>query len=92
MEAELDELANPASIAAKKWDEEHDAMVLKRIVKVVRADFKETTWTAFQRYAIEKTPPAEVAAELNISLNSVLLAKSRVLRRMREEAAGLIDE
>ncbi|WP_184300515.1 RNA polymerase sigma factor [Aporhodopirellula rubra] len=92
MEAELDELANPASIAAKKWDEEHDAMVLKRIVKVVRADFKETTWTAFQRYAIEKRPPAEVAAELNISLNSVLLAKSRVLRRMREEAAGLIDE
>jgi len=92
MEDQVNELADPASIASQKWDEEHDRAVLDRIVQVVKGDFKEITWQAFQRYAIDDQPPAEVAIELDISLNSVLLAKSRVLRRMREEAAGLIDE
>ena len=36
--------------------------------------------------------PADVAVELGLSLNSVLLAKSRVLRRLRSEAQGLVDE
>lgn len=91
-EEKVGELADPTSIASQKWDQEHDRVVLERIVQVVKGDFKEITWKAFQRYAIDSQPPAEVAEELGISLNSVLLAKSRVLRRMREEAAGLIDE
>lgn len=92
LEEQVNELADPASIASQKWDEEHDQAVMNRIVQVVRKDFKELTWQAFQKYAIEDQPPAEVADFLNVSLNSVLLAKSRVMRRMREEAAGLIDE
>jgi hypothetical protein len=32
-----------------------------------------------------------VAEELKLSLNSVLLAKSRVLKRLRQELAGLVD-
>lgn len=89
---QVDQLSDPASLASQQWDEEHDRVVLERIVQVVRRDFKEVTWTAFQRYAIDNQPPAQVAEELGVPLNSVLLAKSRVLRRMREEAAGLIDE
>lgn len=92
IEEQLDELADPASIAAQKWDQEHDRIVLERIVQIVKGDFKEVTWRAFQRYAIDNQPPAAVAQELSVSLNSVLLAKSRVLRRLREEAAGLVDD
>ena len=33
----------------------------------------------------------EVAAELGLSVNSVLLAKSRVLKRLRAELQGLVD-
>ena len=36
-------------------------------------------------------PAAAVAADLGLSLNSVLLAKSRVLKRMRAELAGLTE-
>jgi hypothetical protein len=32
-----------------------------------------------------------VAGELGTTVNAVLLAKSRVLRRFRDEAAGLLD-
>lgn len=89
---QVDKLADPTSIVSMQFDEEHDKAVLSRIVQVVEADFKELTWQAFQLYAIENQPPATVAEKLGLSLNAVLLAKSRVLRRMREEAAGLIDE
>ncbi len=36
--------------------------------------------------------PAEAAEQLAVSVNAVLLAKSRVLRRLREEARELIDD
>jgi DNA-directed RNA polymerase specialized sigma24 family protein len=34
---------------------------------------------------------ADVAAELGISVNAVLIAKSRVLQRLRQERQGLLD-
>ena len=42
-------------------------------------------------FVVRDRPAADVAAELGISVNSVYLAKSRVLRRLREELAGLLD-
>ncbi len=40
---------------------------------------------------LEGQAPAAVAAQLGISVNAVLLAKSRVLNALRREARGLID-
>jgi hypothetical protein len=36
-------------------------------------------------------PAARVVEELGLSLNSVLLAKTRVLKRLRQESAGLVE-
>jgi RNA polymerase sigma-70 factor (ECF subfamily) len=36
-------------------------------------------------------PAAEVAAELGIRIDSVYAAKSRVLRRLRQELDGLLE-
>ena len=41
--------------------------------------------------AAGRSTGAEVAAELGLSVGAVYVAKSRVLQRIREEAAGLID-
>jgi RNA polymerase sigma-70 factor (ECF subfamily) len=35
--------------------------------------------------------PADVAADLGITVNAVFIAKSRVLRRLRQELRGLTD-
>jgi DNA-directed RNA polymerase specialized sigma24 family protein len=40
---------------------------------------------------MDEAAPAEVAAELGISVNAALIAKSRVLRRLREEIRGLVE-
>ena len=36
-------------------------------------------------------PARDVAQELGLSVNAVLIAKSRVLGRLRQEARGLVD-
>ncbi len=89
---QLEQLADPLSPAARQWDEDHDRAVMQRIIDVVKPTVQEKTWCAFERYALDDLPPDQVAQELGLSLNSVLLAKSRVLRRMREEARGLVDD
>ncbi len=66
------------------------AALYRRALEQVRCQFEERTWRAFWRVAIEDRSPAEVAAELGLSPNGVRQAKSRVLRRLKEELGELI--
>src|SRR5262249_43247412 len=84
----LDELEAPQSELSCQWDREHDRHVAARALKLVQADFAPATWQAFRRQVLEGAAPAVVAAEMGLSLNAVLLAKSRVLKRLRAEVAG----
>lgn len=73
------------------WDAQHDRHILNGLMRLVRPDFTETTWQAFRRLAIDAESAEAVAAELGLSVNAVLIAKSRVLCRLRQEAQGLVD-
>lgn len=87
----LEELADPASALSGVWDREHNEYVAAQVLGRVRVDFSETTWEAFTRQVLEGRPARDVAAELGISRNAALIAKSRVLCRVRAELAGLVD-
>lgn len=76
----------------KGWDREHDRAVLRHLFSRVSAEFEPATLEAFQRLAIEEEPAAEVARALGITAGAVYVAKSRVLRRLREEANRLLGE
>jgi RNA polymerase sigma-70 factor (ECF subfamily) len=89
--AGLEELADPASGLSQLWDREHNEYVAARVLGRVRVDFSETTWAAFAGQVLEGRPARDVAAALGISRNAALIAKSRVLCRVRAELAGLID-
>ena len=73
------------------WDQEHDAWVVNRLLEVLRPEFTTSTWQAFSRQLIDGASAAQVAAELGMTVNAVLIAKSRILRRLREEIRGLIE-
>jgi RNA polymerase sigma-70 factor (ECF subfamily) len=88
---QLDELESPDSALSKLWDREHDEYVAASLLRRVEGDFAPTTWQAFRRHVLEGEPAERVALELNLSLNSVLLAKSRVLKRVRQELAGFVE-
>jgi RNA polymerase sigma-70 factor (ECF subfamily) len=66
------------------------ASLYRRALEQVRSQFEERTWQAFWKVAMEDKTPADVAAELGLSVTSVRQAKSRVLRRLKEELGELI--
>ena len=51
----------------------------------------DRTWKAFWRSAVEGDRPADVAADLGVSVWAVYKARSRVLQRVRTELEGLLD-
>ena len=62
-----------------------------RLLEQIEPDFSATTFQAFRLVTLGGHKPPEVAAALGLTVNAVLLAKSRVLRRLREVGAGLLD-
>jgi RNA polymerase sigma-70 factor (ECF subfamily) len=84
-------MADSNSPLARWLDEEHHQHVCNALRSAVRSDFTQATWDAFQRFAVDGRPAAEVADELVLTVNAVVKAKSRVLNRLRQEAAGFLD-
>jgi RNA polymerase sigma-70 factor (ECF subfamily) len=87
----LDRLADPKSDLARDWDREHDRHVFEKLLAVVQPDFTPATWEAFRRFALDGLPAARVAGELGLTENAVIRAKARILKRLREEAGGLLE-
>lgn len=87
----LDQLEDPGSDLSQQWDREHDRTVAKRQMALIEPDFAPATWQAFRRVVLDGCRPADVATELNVTVNAVFIAKSRVLRRLRQELRGLTD-
>jgi RNA polymerase sigma-70 factor (ECF subfamily) len=90
----LHELADPTMAAS--WDDTDDAPaemdgLHRRAVDLVRKEFEERTWRAFWQTAIEGRSPVDVATEEGVSPAAIRMAKSRVLRRLKEEFADLIQ-
>lgn len=88
----LDALADPKTELSRRWDREHGDYVLHGLLELIEAEFSPSTWQAFRLRVFEEMPTENVAARLQISKNAVDIAKSRVLARLRKEAAGFIEE
>jgi RNA polymerase sigma-70 factor (ECF subfamily) len=70
---------------------EHDKHLCASLLTAVRPDFNQATWDAFEQSTLDQRPAADVAHELGLTVNAVIKAKARVLRRLRQEAGGLLD-
>lgn len=88
--AQLNGLASPDETTAVD-EAEYRSHIVRQALQLMRAEFPSATWNACWEYAVVGRPAAEVAQELGITTNAVHLAKSRVLRRLREELRGLLD-
>lgn len=87
----LHNLEDANASLSQVWNREHDAHVARQLLLRIVPDFDANTRAAFQRVVLDGIKPAAVAAELGLSVNAVLLAKSRILRRLRQELQGFID-
>jgi RNA polymerase sigma-70 factor, ECF subfamily len=86
----LDNLADPRP-ADDLEEREYRSQLTHRALHLIQTDFHESTWKAFWQFVVCDRPADEVAAELGITVNAVYLARSRVLRRLRQEFSELLD-
>ena len=88
----LEQLEAPDSEASQAFDRQHDQHVISQLLLQLAKEFSPRTIQAFRLYVLEETPPEEVAQRLGISVASVYSARSRILRRLREESQELLPE
>lgn len=69
---------------------EYRAQLVSQALRIMQSDFRTTTWQACWQSLVEGRPIEEVATSLDITPNAVYVARSRVLRRLREELEGLL--
>ncbi len=82
---------DPVGALSLLWEQQHDQHVLYSLLRLVEPEFPPPTWQAFRRLALEGAAARDVAKELGKSVNAVLIAKSKVLNRLRREATGILD-
>ena len=76
---------SPPPGSGSSSDDRADRLLLGRVLDLIRGEFESRTWQAFWRTAVEGQSPADVAGELGMSPGAIRVAKSRILRRLREE-------
>ena len=87
----LCQVPEPSAVSLSERPEEIRSLIARLGLDLVRAEFENRTWQAFWLVAVEGQKVEAVAADLGMSVPAVYKAKSRVLRRVRQELDGLID-
>ena len=88
----LQQLEDDHSEISRRWDRDHDQYLLRQALEKVKTQFEPGTILAFERFLFAGIPAPQVANELGLSVGAVYTAKSRVLRKLRKEVEGLVDD
>jgi RNA polymerase sigma-70 factor, ECF subfamily len=67
------------------------SQLYRRAVEEVRGEFEDRTWHMFWRTVIEGRSTSAVAEELRVTPAAIRQAKSRVLRRLKQEMGELLE-
>ncbi len=73
------------------WEAEYRQQLVSRAMQLLRPEFQPALWAACWEYLVEGRPAAEAAADAGVNVWTVYSAKSRLLRRLREELDGMLD-
>jgi RNA polymerase sigma-70 factor (ECF subfamily) len=91
-QAMLQELPERLPEAGPPEDANSHADLIRRALELVRPEFADRTWQACMQTAVEGRRPADVAADLEMTVGAVYVARSRVLKRLKAELEGLEPE
>ena len=78
--------------ADSEWTSAFHDRILQVALARVRRDFEPATWAAFEQIWLDDRPTAGTAAALGLTIDAVYAAKSRVLKRLREEVVTLAED
>jgi RNA polymerase sigma factor (sigma-70 family) len=75
-----------------EWVAEFHAHLLSAALGRIRDRFEPPTWSAFEEVWLRDRASNEVARDLGLPIDVVYLAKSRVLKRLRDELITLAED
>jgi RNA polymerase sigma-70 factor (ECF subfamily) len=81
---DLDSASDAAALDDERW-------LIHQATQLIRAEFSQRDWEIFHKNVMLGWSPAEVSQEMQVSKHVVHHTRSRVLRRLREEFAELIE-
>ncbi|QDU31868.1 RNA polymerase sigma factor RpoE [Anatilimnocola aggregata] len=87
----LQEIQGEESVDSEALAQE-TRLLYERALEIIQTEFNQVHWQAFYRTTIDHQSAGDVAQELGLSRQVVYNARSRILRRLREEFAELIGE
>jgi len=92
LQAVLDQKESPGGPDSELLRLEYRREIFRWAARQVRREFRQETWDAFWSTYIEGRSVEVVAKELAKDAGAVYAARSRVMRRIREKAAGYEEE
>lgn len=86
-----DQLVDETSNLSRIWNSEHQRHVIDHLIRLISNDFSENTIIAFRETFLKERSADDVAKQLETTVNAVVIARCRVLKRLREAAGSLLD-
>jgi RNA polymerase sigma factor (sigma-70 family) len=77
------------SCDADEWDQAYQLNLFHWAANRVRHEFRDATWQAFWRTAVDGEEVEQVARALGLSSGAVYIARSRVTARIRQEVQAV---
>jgi RNA polymerase sigma-70 factor (ECF subfamily) len=74
------------------WETEYRRQMFHWAADMVRSHFKEETWQAFWRTAVDDEPVDTVAAALGMRRGTVYVSRSRVIAKIRQTIESVAGE
>jgi RNA polymerase sigma factor (sigma-70 family) len=88
LEAHPDPQAD-ATALSREFDWEYRRELYRIAAERVKEAVRSATWLAFQLSSVEQVPVTEVSKRLDMTEGAILVAKCRVIARLREEVKQL---
>ena len=81
-----------SDVDVAKLQQEYDREIFLFVAEQVRAEFREHSWQAFWRTAVEGQDVADVALELGVERGAIYMSRSRIMARIRSRIAELGEQ
>jgi len=83
--------SGPGEAAGQTWDRDYSANLVSHAIDLMRKEFAPETWNALKLFVTSDRTAQEISTETGVSTSTIYSAKSRLMKRMRQELDGLLD-
>ena len=80
----------PVEQAESTWDIDYARLLVAQAMETMKGDFSAQTWQALERVMKDAQPVDEAAKATGVSPWTIYSAKSRLMKRLRDELDGLL--